>query len=100
VHGPDPAGPQSERDRGGFYRPRGVAAATAGDALALLYDLTPAETRVFQLLAGGKTQAAVAAQLGIASSTVKTHLLKVFEKTGISRQAELVRLAASLSLPL
>jgi DNA-binding CsgD family transcriptional regulator len=71
-----------------------------GDALALLYDLTPAETRVFELLAGGKTQAAIAAQLGIAPSTVKTHLLKVFEKTGINRQAELVRFAASLSLPL
>ncbi len=71
-----------------------------GDALALLYDLTPAETRVFELLADGKTQAAIAAQLGIAPSTVKTHLLKVFQKTGINRQAELVRFASSLSLPL
>ncbi len=60
---------------------------------ALLYDLTPAETRVFELLADGMTQAAIAAQLGIAPSTVKTHLLKVFEKTGINRQAELVRFA-------
>ena len=67
-------------------------------ALALLYDLTPAEARVFELVAGGATPAAIAARLGLAPSTVKTHLLRVFDKTGCRRQAELVRLAASLSV--
>lgn len=68
------------------------------DALALLYDLTPAETRVLELVAAGRSPAEVSAQLGVAPSTVKTHLLRVFDKTGCSRQAELVRLAAALSL--
>lgn len=68
-------------------------------ALALLYDLTPAESRVFELIAEGRTQSEIAVRLGIALSTVKTHLLRVFEKTGYSRQAELVKLAASMSLP-
>lgn len=66
-------------------------------ALAHIYDLTPAETRVFEMIAAGRTQAEVSHQLGIAASTVKTHLLKVFDKTATSRQADLVRLAASLS---
>jgi DNA-binding CsgD family transcriptional regulator len=30
---------------------------------------------------------------------VKTHLLRLFEKTGCKRQVDLVRLTASLALP-
>lgn len=70
------------------------------DALVLLYDLTPAEARIFELICDGRTQADIAAMLGIAPSTVKTHLLRVFEKTGCRRQADLVKLAASFTLPL
>ncbi len=70
------------------------------DALMVLYNLTPAETRVFELICEGETQASIARRLGIAPSTVKTHLLRVLEKTGCSRQAELLRLSASLSLPI
>ena len=66
-------------------------------ALALLYDLTPAEVRVFELVALGGAPSAIAARLGLAPSTVKTHLLHVFDKTGCRRQADLVRLAAALS---
>jgi DNA-binding CsgD family transcriptional regulator len=70
-----------------------------GDALALLYDLTPAEVRVFELIADGKPPAEIAVALGVAPSTVKTHLLRLFEKTGCNRQADLIRLAASMSAP-
>jgi DNA-binding CsgD family transcriptional regulator len=70
------------------------------DALVLLYDLTPAEARIFELICNGRTQADIAALLGIAPSTVKTHLLRVFDKTGCRRQADLVKLAASFTLPL
>ncbi|MEP9350513.1 helix-turn-helix transcriptional regulator [Xanthobacter sp. KR7-225] len=69
------------------------------DALALLYDLTPAEARIFELVCQGSAPAEIAQRLGIATSTAKTHLLKVFEKTGCRRQMELVKLAASLTLP-
>jgi DNA-binding CsgD family transcriptional regulator len=74
--------------------------ALPGDALALLYDLTPAELRVFELIATGTTQPEIAHRLGIAPSTVKTHLLRVFAKTGCGRQADLIKLAASMALPL
>jgi DNA-binding CsgD family transcriptional regulator/PAS domain-containing protein len=70
-----------------------------GDALATLYNLTPAEARVLELVAGGHNQADIAQTLGVAPSTVKTHLLRVFDKTGRHRQADLVSLVASLTPP-
>ena len=70
---------------------------TPAQALALLYDLTPAEARIFELVAAGGTPAAIAARLGLARSTVKSHLLRLFEKTGCHRQADLIRLAAALA---
>lgn len=69
------------------------------DALALIYDLTPAECRIFEMIAAGDTQTAIARTLGIAPSTVKTHVLHLFEKTGSARQADLLKLAANLSAP-
>jgi DNA-binding CsgD family transcriptional regulator len=70
-----------------------------GDALALLYDLTPAETRVFESIAAGEAPAEIASRLGIAVATVKTHLVRVFHKTGCNRQLDLVKLAGSLAMP-
>jgi DNA-binding CsgD family transcriptional regulator/PAS domain-containing protein len=70
------------------------------DAVAALFDLTQAEARVFAQIAEGKTQAEIANALGVEGSTVKTHLLHIFAKTGTHRQAELVKLAASMALPL
>lgn len=69
------------------------------DALNQLYDLTPAEIRIFELICDGHTRDAISAQLGVSVSTVKSHLLHVFEKTGCRRQVDLVRLAKSLSFP-
>jgi len=82
-----------------FIAPAALPPRLPTDALTLIYDLTPAETRVFELICGGKTQAEIGPLLGIAVSTVKTHLLRIFEKTGCRRQLDLVKLAASLSLP-
>jgi DNA-binding CsgD family transcriptional regulator len=83
-----------------FVAPATSPARLPTDALVLLYDLTPAETRVFELICEGRTQAEIAAFLGVAPSTVKTHLLRVFEKTGCGRQVDLVKLADSFTLPL
>ena len=38
--------------------------------------------------------------LGIGEATVKTHLGRVYEKTGAQRQADLVRLVAGFASPL
>ncbi|MBR1366016.1 helix-turn-helix transcriptional regulator [Bradyrhizobium ottawaense] len=64
------------------------------------FELTPAELRVLQSIVevGGVPETALA--LGIAETTVKTHLHRVFAKTGVSRQADLVKLAAGFSNPL
>jgi DNA-binding CsgD family transcriptional regulator len=62
------------------------------------YGLTQAEARVALAASSGTTIAETAEQLGLSSNTVKTHLRKVFDKTGVSRQAELVRLVASIGL--
>ena len=42
----------------------------------------------------------VAEALGVAESTVKTHLGRVYEKTGAGRQADLVKLVVGFANPL
>lgn len=69
-------------------------------AVAALFDLTPAEARLLELVGAGRTNVEAAAALGVALSTVRTHLLRLFAKTGTNRQADLVGLLASFSLPL
>jgi DNA-binding CsgD family transcriptional regulator len=68
-------------------------------ALAAYYGLTPAEARVAGAIAAGLTRAEAAARLGVATSTVKTHLERIFAKTQASSQRDLARLAASLTPP-
>ena len=80
-----------------FVAPAGRSG-TPVDAIALLYDLTPAEGKIFAGVAQGRTLDDTAQSLGIAKSTARTHLLRIFEKTGCRRQAELVALTARLSL--
>ena len=64
-----------------------------------LFGLTPGEGRVFDHIVAGRSVAQTAEALGVADSTVKTHLLRVYDKTGVRRQAELVHMAASLAAP-
>jgi DNA-binding CsgD family transcriptional regulator len=73
---------------------------TSTEIIAKHYSLTPMEVSVLLAVAdiGGVPE--VARTLGIAQSTVKTHLLRVFAKTGTRRQVELVKLVAGLSNPL
>jgi DNA-binding CsgD family transcriptional regulator len=62
------------------------------------YGLTMAEVRVAVAASCGTTVAATARRLAISPNTVKTHLRRVFDKTGTCRQAELSRLMATISL--
>lgn len=75
-----------------FSAPSGSSATGTIEALASLYDLTGAETRVLRLLCAGHPTRRIAAELGIADSTAKTHILRVYEKTGLHRQADLMSL--------
>jgi DNA-binding CsgD family transcriptional regulator/PAS domain-containing protein len=56
------------------------------------FGLTPAQAALSRELVNGDGVAAAAARLGVSYSTARTHLLQIFEKTGTSRQAELVGL--------
>jgi DNA-binding CsgD family transcriptional regulator/PAS domain-containing protein len=69
------------------------------DALAAAFGLTPAETRLLASLFGGRTLTETAATLGIARPTAKTHLEHIFQKTGVTRQGELMRLWTGLTAP-
>jgi DNA-binding CsgD family transcriptional regulator/PAS domain-containing protein len=70
------------------------------EVIGKAFKLTPTELRVLLAVVevGGVPE--VAAALGIAGGTVKTHLGRVFEKTGATRQADLVKLVAGYSTPL
>jgi DNA-binding CsgD family transcriptional regulator/PAS domain-containing protein len=69
---------------------------TASSAIRAAYGLTAAEARVALLLASGVTGAQMPAMLGVTRATIKTHLKRCFEKTGVHSQAELSRLLTLL----
>jgi DNA-binding CsgD family transcriptional regulator len=71
----------------------------AVDMMATAYRLTTTEARVLASLLAGSTLAETAAALGIASTTARTHLDKIFSKTGVTRQADLIRLGARFAAP-
>jgi len=68
--------------------------------IAKFYKLTPTELRVLFAIVqvGGVPQ--VSEAMGISESTVKTHLRRLFAKTGTDRQADLVKLVAAYANPL
>ena len=65
-------------------------------ATSAAFSLTPAETRVLHRVLSGRNVSEAAHDLGVAASTVRTHLDNIFLKTGVSRQGELVRLVARM----
>ena len=71
--------------------------AASAQAVAATHGLTPAETRVLTRMLTGSTVAEAAADLGVAATTARTHLDAIFAKTGVSRQSELIRLAAQVA---
>lgn len=82
-----------------FVAPAASPVPAPSEALAALFDLTTAETRILSLLAAGMSLSQIARELGVQTSTARTHLLRLFAKTGTHRQAELIKLATSLTTP-
>lgn len=60
--------------------------------------LTARETDVLRLVATGHSNKQIAVELGIGESTVKTHLLKVFDKLGVADRTRAVTLAMERGL--
>ena len=67
----------------------------AASDLEQLFDLSPAEARLAQLLADGMSMEEAALQLGVSRNTVRSQLQAAFAKTGTNRQGDLVRLLLS-----
>lgn len=63
-----------------------------------LYKLTPAEARYAARIVEGGSLATIARAAGVTHNTVRTHIRRIFVKTGTRRQAELVRLLAQIGL--
>ncbi|WP_292403846.1 helix-turn-helix transcriptional regulator, partial [Mesorhizobium sp.] len=68
--------------------------------LTTLFDLTPAEARVLLRVGSGLNASKTALSLGIGENTLKTHLNRIFAKTGTRRQADLVKLISDIGTPL
>lgn len=68
--------------------------------LMTLFDLTPAEARVLLTIGRGAGATATLQALGIGENTLKTHLNRIYAKTGASRQSDLVKLVADIGAPL
>ena len=83
-----------------FIRKAALEPFSPPEVIGEMYKLTPTELRVLLAIVdiGGVPE--VAAALGVAVTTVKTHLSRLFEKTGVARQADLVKLVAGFSTPL
>jgi len=93
----------------GRIEPRATAAvfitpALSAPGLPLLpwasaFGLTGAEVRVLELLMEGASTAEVARRLKVAATTVRTHCAHLMQKTGTTRQVDLVRMALQLVSP-
>jgi DNA-binding CsgD family transcriptional regulator/PAS domain-containing protein len=83
-----------------FVRKATIDVPTPVEAVARLYNLSPSELRVLYAVVEVGGVPAMAAMLGISEATVKTHLQHLFEKTGASRQIDLVKIVAAHASPL
>jgi DNA-binding CsgD family transcriptional regulator len=83
-----------------FVRKAALVVPSAFEVIGKTFKLTPTELRVMLAIVevGGVPE--VAAALGVAVTTIKTHLGRLFEKTGATRQADLVKLVAGYATPL
>ena len=83
-----------------FIHKAALETRSPAEAIARTWKLTPTELRVLLAIVevGGVPEVAMA--LGIAETTVKTHLSHLYAKTGTHRQVDLVKLVAGFSSPL
>jgi DNA-binding CsgD family transcriptional regulator len=68
--------------------PAGPAGASPGDG-----DLTPREAEVLRLIAAGQSNREIARSLFVSEATVKTHVNRIFAKTGSRDRAQAMRYA-------
>jgi DNA-binding CsgD family transcriptional regulator len=83
-----------------FVRRAALMLPSRSEVIGKAFKLTPTELRVMLAIVelGGVPE--VAAALGVANTTIKTHVRRLFEKTGAARQADFVKLVAGYATPL
>lgn len=64
--------------------------------LQAAFDLTPAEARIAAAIASGQSPAMAAHRLDLSTNTVRSHLARIFDKTGTRSQHALTRLLAAI----
>ena len=91
----------SEKGEGKIEEPEPVKSSAESEEKAGLnlteklkaYGLTKRELEIAGLIAEGKSNGEIAEQLYISETTVKKHVSNIFEKMGIGRREELLRIA-------
>lgn len=68
-------------------------------AAALVYGITPAQLRVARLIIEGHDMMTVSKCLGVSVNTARTHLQRMYDRTGVRTQPALVRALLSVSRP-
>jgi DNA-binding CsgD family transcriptional regulator len=83
-----------------FVRRAALVASSTSQVIGETFRLTPTELRVLLAIVevGGIPEVATA--FGVADTTVRSHVNRLFEKTGVTRQADLVKLVAGYTTPL
>lgn len=93
--------PTSAEPNSIFETPRGailsiadpnLVAKQSADSMRLRFHFTPAEARIAEQAARGRSAREIAAALRLSVNTVRRHLQVLLEKTGASRQADLVQI--------
>jgi DNA-binding CsgD family transcriptional regulator len=69
-------------------------------AAAIVYDLSPAQLQVASHVVAGLSLPDIAEAMAITPNTARTHLNRIFEKTGVRTQTALVRVLLSTVSPL
>jgi DNA-binding CsgD family transcriptional regulator len=83
-----------------FVRKAALTMSSRSEVIAKTFKLTPTELRVLLAIVeiGGVPE--VAAALGVAETTIRTHVSRLLAKTGATRQADLVKLVAGYATPM
>lgn len=69
------------------------------DSAAALFGLSPSQRRLAELIATGHDIVVCSGLLDISVNTAKTHLQRIFDKTGVRSQSALVRTLLSIERP-
>ena len=69
------------------------------DAASAVFGLSRSQQRLAELITSGYDVVASSGLLGITANTAKTHLQRIFDKTGVRSQAALIRTLLSIDRP-